>query len=73
MTVDEMDAEVAAGAARRLFPDDPVGPVLYRESWWAVIEPGAEFAPVLDRMVVAELDWALARLYAAGLPTAWSP
>lgn len=73
MTVDEMNAEVVAGAARRLFPGDPIGPVLYRETWWAIIESGAAFEPVRDPVVTAGLDRALARLHAARLPTAWSP
>jgi hypothetical protein len=73
MTVDEMNAKVAAGAAGRLFRDDPIGPVLYRQSWWAVVGPGAAFEPVRDPTVVVGLDRVLARLYAAGLPTAWNP
>jgi hypothetical protein len=72
MTVDDMAAEAAEGAARRLFPDDSIGPVLYRGSWWAVVASGAVFEPVRDPVIAAGLDRALARLYAAALPTAWS-
>jgi len=72
MTVDEMNAEVVAGAARRLFLDDPIGPVLYRESWWALAGSGATFGRVRDPVVAAGLDDALSRVCAAGLPTSWS-
>jgi hypothetical protein len=62
LKISAMSAAVSAGEAERLFADDPIGPVRYRGTWWAVPVGGSAFEPVMDPAV---LDRAAMRLQAA--------
>lgn len=69
LTISEMNTAVASGDAERLFPDDPIGPVVYRGAWWAVPAARAAFEQITDPAVNAGLDREAERLRTAGLTT----